>query len=209
MNSRLITATVAVAALAVPGVAVAKPDPGKRHDKPATHVRGEGKKVTFIFKGTFSAPGTVNVLSGNAHVRKGGFVGQAVSASSSTRPTPPSRTAPAHTPPARRTRASHASRPNRRDRLHPLLRASRSRARRRSDERGPPDPLDQQLGVMSRHARGQRQADSRANRSHPPTRRRRPAPFLRAGRARQRVSAPPRSVITCQSPRQPAARNHG
>ena len=79
MNSRLITATVAVAALAVPGVAVAKPDPGKHHDKPATQVRGEGKKVTFIFKGTFSAPGTVNVLSGNAHVRRGGFVGQAVS----------------------------------------------------------------------------------------------------------------------------------
>lgn len=78
MNSRLISATVAAAALAVPAVAVAKPDPGKHHDTPAATSRGKGKTVTFVFKGTFSAPGTVEVRSGNAHVRKGGFVGQAV-----------------------------------------------------------------------------------------------------------------------------------
>jgi hypothetical protein len=34
--------------------------------------------VTFIFKGTFVAPGAVAVRSGNAHVRKGGFVGRQV-----------------------------------------------------------------------------------------------------------------------------------
>ena len=78
MNTRLITATVATAALVVPAVAVAKPDPGQRNDTPAAKSRGKGKTVTFVFKGTFSAPGTVKVRSGNAHVRRGGFVGQAV-----------------------------------------------------------------------------------------------------------------------------------
>jgi hypothetical protein len=33
----------------------------------------------FVFKGTFTAPGTVNVVSGNAHVRTGGYVGQSIS----------------------------------------------------------------------------------------------------------------------------------
>jgi hypothetical protein len=37
------------------------------------------KTVMFVFKGTFTAPGTVNVVSGNAHVRKGGYVGQSIS----------------------------------------------------------------------------------------------------------------------------------
>jgi hypothetical protein len=32
----------------------------------------------FVFKGTFTAPGTVSVTSGNAHVRKGGYVGQSI-----------------------------------------------------------------------------------------------------------------------------------
>ena len=32
----------------------------------------------YVFKGKFSAPGTVEVTSGNSHVRKGGFVGEAV-----------------------------------------------------------------------------------------------------------------------------------
>ena len=36
------------------------------------------KKVMFVFKGTFTAPGTVEVKSGNSHVRKGGFLGEAV-----------------------------------------------------------------------------------------------------------------------------------
>ena len=73
MNQRIITAAVAAAALAVPTAAIAKPDHGKHHEK--SH---KPKKVTFVFKGTFTAPGTLEVLSGNAHVRKGGFVGQSV-----------------------------------------------------------------------------------------------------------------------------------
>ena len=36
------------------------------------------KKVMYVFKGTFTAPGTVGVTSGNSHVRKGGLVGEAV-----------------------------------------------------------------------------------------------------------------------------------
>jgi hypothetical protein len=77
MNTRLITAVVAAAALAVPTAAVAKPDHGK-HDKHAAKAHGKkSKKVMFIFKGTFTA-GTVDVTAGNAHVRKGGFVGQSV-----------------------------------------------------------------------------------------------------------------------------------
>ena len=78
MNQRLIAAAVAAAALAIPAAAVAKPDPGKHHEKHAAKAHSKKtKKVMFIFKGTFTA-GTVDVTAGNAHVRKGGFVGQAV-----------------------------------------------------------------------------------------------------------------------------------
>jgi hypothetical protein len=78
MNQRLITTVVAAAALAVPAAAVAKPDHGKHHEKHASKSHGKkAKKVMFVFKGTFAA-GAVDVTSGNAHVRKGGFVGQSV-----------------------------------------------------------------------------------------------------------------------------------
>jgi hypothetical protein len=77
MNQRIITAVVAAAALAVPTAAVAKPDHGKHHEKHAAKSHGKTKKVMFVFKGTFTA-GAVDVTSGNAHVRKGGFVGQSV-----------------------------------------------------------------------------------------------------------------------------------
>jgi hypothetical protein len=81
MNSRLVVATLTAAALAVPAVAVAHPGQGKGHDKQAAKVHGKAKRaktVMFVFRGTFTAPGTVEVVSGNSHVRKGGFVGQAV-----------------------------------------------------------------------------------------------------------------------------------
>ena len=78
MNARLVTAVATVAALAVPAAAVAKPDHGKHHAKHAAKAHGKKtKKVMFVFKGTFSA-GSVEVTAGNAHVRKGGFVGQSV-----------------------------------------------------------------------------------------------------------------------------------
>jgi hypothetical protein len=85
MNKRVIAALLGAAALAVPAAAVAQPGHGKREERQAAKdvvtAKGKGKKakkVTFVFKGTFATPSTVEVLSGNAHVRKGGFVGQQV-----------------------------------------------------------------------------------------------------------------------------------
>jgi hypothetical protein len=78
MKTRAIAVLLGAAAFAVPAAALAQPGHGKRHDKPAKHVAKKAKKVMFVFKGTFTAPGTVQVVAGNAHVRKGGFVGNAV-----------------------------------------------------------------------------------------------------------------------------------
>jgi len=84
MNKRIVAAVLGAAALALPAAAGAHGG-GKGHEKKADKVakhqsKGKhgAKKVTFVFKGTFTAPGTVNVLAGNSHVRKGGFVGQEV-----------------------------------------------------------------------------------------------------------------------------------
>jgi hypothetical protein len=86
MNTRNIAAALGAAALVLPAAAVADPGHGNGRDKkPATEVvKGKAKPkkaktVSFVFKGTFTAPGTVKVVSGNAHVRKGGYVGQSVS----------------------------------------------------------------------------------------------------------------------------------
>ena len=82
MNKRVIAGLLGAAALAVPAAAVA--DPGhKGHEKKAAKevVKGKGKKAKktmYVFKGSFTAPGTVEVRSGNSHARKGGFVGQSV-----------------------------------------------------------------------------------------------------------------------------------
>jgi hypothetical protein len=84
VNKRIIVAALTAAAVALPAAAIAKPGPGKGHHREAAKVHGtakkgkKAKKVMFVFKGTFTAPGTVEVLSGNSHVRKGGFVGEAV-----------------------------------------------------------------------------------------------------------------------------------
>jgi hypothetical protein len=78
MSTRVLVAAVTAAALAVPAAAVAQPGNGKGAEKPAKADRKKNKKVTFIFKGTFTAPGTIEVLAGNAHARKGGFVGEAI-----------------------------------------------------------------------------------------------------------------------------------
>jgi hypothetical protein len=76
MRTRFLVAAVTAAALAVPATGVAQP--GKDKEKP-TKVHGKkAKKVTVVLKGTFTAPGTVDVLAGNAHARKGGFVGESV-----------------------------------------------------------------------------------------------------------------------------------
>ncbi len=85
MNTRFIAAALGAAVLALPAAAVADPGHGKGQDKKAANDVAKGKHktkktkaVTFVFKGTFSAAGTVRVVSGNAHVRKGGYVGQDV-----------------------------------------------------------------------------------------------------------------------------------
>lgn len=79
MKTRTIAVLLGVAAFAVPASAVAHSAAGKGHDKHvAKHKAKKPKKVMFVFKGTFTAPGTLEVVSGNAHVRKGGFVGQSV-----------------------------------------------------------------------------------------------------------------------------------
>jgi hypothetical protein len=78
MNKRILVAAATAAALAVPAAAVAQPGKGKGADKPAKVDRKKPKKVTFVFRGTFTAPGTVEVLAGNAHARKGGFVGETI-----------------------------------------------------------------------------------------------------------------------------------
>ena len=86
MNTRILAAALAAAALTVPAVAAAQPGHGKGHEKQTAKAHGNSKhgkakhakKVMYVFKGTFTAPGTVAVTSGNSHVRKGGFVGHAV-----------------------------------------------------------------------------------------------------------------------------------
>lgn len=81
MDNRIVVATLTAAALAVPTVAVAQPRHGKGYEKQSAKAHGKAKqpkKVMFVFRGKFTAPGTVDVASGNSHVRKGGFVGQAV-----------------------------------------------------------------------------------------------------------------------------------
>ena len=67
MNKRTIAVVLGAAALAVPAAAVAQPGHAKTKPKKA-------KVVNFVFKGTFTAPGTVTISAGNAHVRKGGYV---------------------------------------------------------------------------------------------------------------------------------------
>ena len=81
MSNRIIVAVAAAAALAVPAVAVAQPGNGKGHEKQSVKAHGKAKqpkKVMYVFKGKFSAPGTVEVTAGNSHVRKGSFVGEEV-----------------------------------------------------------------------------------------------------------------------------------
>ena len=91
MNKRTIAAVLGAAALLVPSAASAHKDSGS-HGKgkgaekvSAKHVKKQAKKdkkaakakkaVAFVFKGVYAGDGVVSVKSGNAHVRKGGYVG--------------------------------------------------------------------------------------------------------------------------------------
>jgi hypothetical protein len=92
MSKRMIAVVLGATVLAVPGTAVAGPGHGKGKGKAAEKVakherKTNGKKdksakakkaVTFIFKGVYKGEGVVSVQSGNAHAKKGGYVGKDV-----------------------------------------------------------------------------------------------------------------------------------
>src|SRR5918998_680940 len=90
MSKRMIAVALGAAALLVPGTAAAEKGSGKdKSEKVAAkqekkQAKGNKKKskakkgVSYIFKGTYVGAGVVTVKSGNAHVRKGDFVGQNV-----------------------------------------------------------------------------------------------------------------------------------
>jgi hypothetical protein len=86
IRGRLLAA-FAVAALAVPAAAIAKPGHGHGHGHgPAGHGpgafdhpgHGHNPVVTYVFKGTFDGTSSVEVAHGNSRVRKGGLVGTTV-----------------------------------------------------------------------------------------------------------------------------------
>ena len=83
MNKRIIAVALGAVALAVPAAAVAHPGHAKgklvNGGEKGNSKAKKAKSVNFVFKGTFTAPGTVAVSSGNAHVRKGGYVGEEIS----------------------------------------------------------------------------------------------------------------------------------
>ena len=72
---RRFAALLGVGILFVPAVAAAKPGP--KPEKPAKAPK-PAKTSTYVFKGLWHADGTVTVSSGNAKVRKGGYVGVSV-----------------------------------------------------------------------------------------------------------------------------------
>lgn len=71
---RTLIVALGAAVLAVPTGALAHPGNGQSHGK------GHSKthNVAYVFKGTYAGDSTVTVTSGNARVRKGGYVGQTV-----------------------------------------------------------------------------------------------------------------------------------
>jgi hypothetical protein len=87
MSKRMIAVVLGATVLAVPGTALA--GTGHAKDKVAKHEHKttKGKKdkpskakkaVTFVFKGVYKGEGVVTVQSGNAHAKKGGYVGKDV-----------------------------------------------------------------------------------------------------------------------------------
>ena len=93
MNKRFLVAALGAAALALPATAAAGgnghakgPDKAAKHeraakkDKKAKKDKGSKAKkaVSYVFKGVYKGDGVVTVAKGNAHVRKGGYVGKDV-----------------------------------------------------------------------------------------------------------------------------------
>jgi hypothetical protein len=85
VSKRMIAVVLGATALAIPGPALA--GNGKAVETVAKQEQKKGKKdksskakkaVTFVFKGVYKGEGVVTVESGNAHARKGGYVGKDV-----------------------------------------------------------------------------------------------------------------------------------
>jgi hypothetical protein len=77
LRSGLIVA-LGVAALVIPAGALATPGGNHGKGNGKGHGKGHAHCVAFVFKGAYKGESAVEVLHGNAHVRKGGFVGQLV-----------------------------------------------------------------------------------------------------------------------------------
>jgi len=81
--SRVAAAGAVLALAAAPAALAARPDDpgsqGKGHGKVGTHGKGGAKGVTYVFKGTYTGGGSVDVARGNAHARKADLVGGSVS----------------------------------------------------------------------------------------------------------------------------------
>ena len=82
MSRRKIAVALGVAVLAVPGAAAAKPGTmgvTKQEKKASKGPKPKKvKSVMYVFKGVYQGAGVVTVAKGNAHVRKGGYVGDDV-----------------------------------------------------------------------------------------------------------------------------------
>ena len=77
---RTLIVALGAAVLAVPTGALAHPGNGQSHGKGQSQGKGHSQThaVAYVFKGTYADNSTVTVASGNARVRKGGYVGQTV-----------------------------------------------------------------------------------------------------------------------------------
>jgi hypothetical protein len=75
--SRAAAAAAVLALAAAPAALAARPDnPGSQGQG---HGKGAAKGVAYVFKGTYTGAGSVDVDHGNAHARKAGLVGGSVS----------------------------------------------------------------------------------------------------------------------------------
>ena len=77
---RNLIVALGVAALAVPGAALAHHKESHTKGKGQAQGKGHSKphNVAYVFTGTYAGNSTVTVAKGNSRVRKGGYVGQTV-----------------------------------------------------------------------------------------------------------------------------------
>jgi hypothetical protein len=73
---RNLIAALGVAALVIPSAAIA--NQGENHGKGHGKGHSQTHNVAYVFKGTYEGESKVKVASGNARIRKGGYIGQVV-----------------------------------------------------------------------------------------------------------------------------------